>query len=130
MAIRRSKGDRGMPLDGATFSLSGHTPAPPHSAAYRLANWPSGQPINKTTPTPATTPATATATSSDGRYAINENTGQITVKAALNFEAALPSKVYTVIARDNAGAVGFNQVQSAVTIGITDVKEANAIPAT
>jgi Ca2+-binding RTX toxin-like protein len=62
--------------------------------------------------------------SSDGRYAIGESTGQITVNAALNFEEALPSKAYTVIARDNAGNAGFNQVQSAVTIGINDVNEA------
>ncbi|MBJ7388704.1 MAG: cadherin domain-containing protein, partial [Sphingomonadaceae bacterium] len=67
---------------------------------------------------------TVSATSNDGRYAINATTGQITVNAALNFEAGQPSKAYTVIARDNAGAVGFNQVQSAVTIGIADVNEA------
>jgi Ca2+-binding RTX toxin-like protein len=66
----------------------------------------------------------ATATSSDGRYAVNATTGQITVSGALNFEAASPSKVYTVIARDNAGNIGFNQVQSSVTIDITDVNEA------
>ncbi|WP_296201287.1 cadherin domain-containing protein [Sphingorhabdus sp.] len=73
---------------------------------------------------------TVSATSNDGRYAINATTGQITVNAALNFEAGQPSKAYTVIARDNAGNAGFNQVQSAVTIGITDVNEANALPAT
>lgn len=52
MAIPRNKGDRGMPLDGATFSLSGHTPAPPHAVASRLANWPYGQPINDAYPHP------------------------------------------------------------------------------
>ena len=67
---------------------------------------------------------TVSATSNDGRYAINATTGQITVNAALNFEAGQPSKAYTVIARDNAGAVGFNQAQSAVTIGIKDINEA------
>jgi len=70
-----------------------------------------------------------TSVSSDGRYKISETTGQITTNAALNFEAGQTSKAYTVIARDNAGAAGFNQVQSAVTIGIKDVNEANAIPA-
>ncbi|WOF43891.1 cadherin domain-containing protein [Sphingopyxis indica] len=67
---------------------------------------------------------TASATSSDGRYAINATTGQITVAAALNFEAGTPTKTYQVIARDNAGAAGYKQAQSAVTIGINDLNEA------
>lgn len=71
----------------------------------------------------------ASGTSSDGRYAINATTGQITAAAALNFEAASPSKVYQVIARDNAGTAPYNQVQTSVTIGIQDVNEANSIPA-
>jgi Ca2+-binding RTX toxin-like protein len=73
---------------------------------------------------------TTGATSSDGRYAINATTGQITVAAALNFEAGTPSKVYQVIARDNAGVAPYNQAQSAVTIGINDLNEANSVPAT
>nr|WP_280529685.1 cadherin domain-containing protein [Novosphingobium aerophilum] len=72
----------------------------------------------------------ASATSADGRYAINAVTGQITTAAALNFEAGTPSQVYTVIARDNAGNAGYLQAQSAVTIGIRDVNEANSLPAT
>lgn len=72
---------------------------------------------------------TATATSSDGRYAINASTGQITVNSALNFEAGTPSVSYQVIARDNAGGAGFNQVQTAVTIAVQDLNEANSIPA-
>jgi len=72
----------------------------------------------------------ASATSSDGRYAIDQLTGQITVNSALNFEAGSTSATYQVIARDNAGATGFNQAQSAVTIGIRDVNEANSLPAT
>ena len=72
---------------------------------------------------------TTSATSSDGRYAINAVTGEIIVNTALNFEAGTPSKTYQVVARDNAGAAGYNQVQSAVTIGIADVNEANSLPA-
>jgi Ca2+-binding RTX toxin-like protein len=72
--------------------------------------------------------STTSATSSDGRYAINATTGQITRSGALNFEAGSPSVAYTVIARDNQGAAGYNQVQSSVTIGITDVNEANSVP--
>jgi Ca2+-binding RTX toxin-like protein len=74
--------------------------------------------------------ASASATSSDGRYAIDQLTGQITVNSALNFEAGSTSATYQVIARDNAGATGFNQAQSAVTVGIRDVNEANSLPAT
>lgn len=66
----------------------------------------------------------ASATSNDGRYVIDELTGAITVSAVLNFEDSNPSKTYQVIARDNAGNAGYNQVQSAVTIGINDVNEA------
>lgn len=73
---------------------------------------------------------TASATSNDGRYAINATTGQITVNTALNFEGPQPSKIYSVIARDNAGGAGYNQVQSSVTIGISDANEANSLPAT
>ncbi|MEA3030191.1 MAG: hypothetical protein QOG13_1516 [Sphingomonadales bacterium] len=71
----------------------------------------------------------ASATSSDGRYAINLTTGAITTAAALNFEAGSSSVAYTVVARDNAGAAGYNQVSSTVTIGIGDLNEANSIPA-
>jgi Ca2+-binding RTX toxin-like protein len=73
---------------------------------------------------------TASGTSSDGRYAINASTGQITTNAALNFEVGTPSVTYTVIARDNQGSAGYNQVQSSVTIGITNVNEANSLPST
>ncbi|GAO52969.1 alkaline phosphatase [Novosphingobium sp. MD-1] len=72
----------------------------------------------------------ATETSSDGRYAINATTGQITTNATLNFESGSPSKIYEVIARDNAGATPYNQAQSAVTIGILDLNEANSLPTT
>ena len=66
----------------------------------------------------------ASATSSDGRYRIDALTGQITVNAALNFEAASPTRIYQVVARDNAGNAPFNQAQSAVTIAIGDINEA------
>jgi Ca2+-binding RTX toxin-like protein len=71
----------------------------------------------------------ASATSSDGRYAINATTGAITTAAALNFEAGSSSVAYTVVARDNAGAAGYIQASSTVTIGIGDLNEANSIPA-
>lgn len=73
--------------------------------------------------------STASGTSSDGRYAINATTGQITTNAALNYEAGNTSVAYTVIARDNAGAAGYNQSSSTVTIGIADLNEANSLPA-
>ncbi|WP_459789796.1 cadherin domain-containing protein [Alteriqipengyuania sp. 357] len=72
---------------------------------------------------------TASASSSDGRYQIDAITGRITTKAALNFEAGTTSVGYTVIARDNAGAAGYTQTQSTVTIGINNLNEQNALPA-
>lgn len=71
----------------------------------------------------------ASATSGDGRYAINATSGAITTNAVLDFEAANPSATYTVIARDNAGGTGFKQAQTSVTIGITNLNEANSIAA-
>jgi hypothetical protein len=71
----------------------------------------------------------ATATSSDGRYTINPTTGQITTAAALNYEAANPSKTYTIAARDNGGAAGYTQSTAAVTIGIANLNEQNALAA-
>ena len=72
---------------------------------------------------------TASATSADGRYAINAISGAIVTNAALDFEAATPTATYTVIARDNAGNAGFMQAQTSVTIGIGNANEANALPA-
>jgi Ca2+-binding RTX toxin-like protein len=68
--------------------------------------------------------STASATSSDGRYAIDATSGAITAAASLNYEAATPGATYTVIARDNAGASPYNQASTSVTIGIVDVNEA------
>ncbi len=68
--------------------------------------------------------AAVSAISSDGRYRIDALTGQLTVNAALDFEAASPSRTYQVVARDNAGNAPFNQAQTAVTIAIGDVNEA------
>lgn len=68
--------------------------------------------------------ASASAISADGRYVIDVLTGQIRVNGALNFEAATPSQIYQVVARDNAGEPGYNQAQTAVTIGINDINEA------
>ncbi|WCM25838.1 cadherin domain-containing protein [Sphingomonas sp. QA11] len=74
--------------------------------------------------------STVSATSSDGRYAIDAMTGVIKTAAALNFEAGTTSVAYTVVARDNQGLAGYTQASSTVTIGVTDANEANAIPAT
>jgi Ca2+-binding RTX toxin-like protein len=68
--------------------------------------------------------------SSDGRYAINATSGVIITKGPLDFEAANPSVVYTVIARDNAGNAGYTQASSSLTIGVTNLNEANALPPT
>lgn len=66
----------------------------------------------------------ASTISSDGRYIIDAVSGQIQVNSALDFEAPSPSQTYQVVAQDNAGAPGYNQAQSAVTIAINDVNEA------
>ena len=72
----------------------------------------------------------AIATSTDGRFAINATTGVITTTAAgLNYEA-FTGATYNVVARDMAGGSGYNQVQTAVTIGVNNLNEANAIAAT
>jgi Ca2+-binding RTX toxin-like protein len=69
------------------------------------------------------------ATTPDGLYAINGMTGAITVAGALNHETMGTAKSYTVVARDNAGASPFNEARGTVTIGVEDVNEANALPA-
>ena len=73
--------------------------------------------------------SSASASSSDGRYQIDAVSGRITTKSALNFEGGSTSAAYTVIARDNAGASGYKQTQSSVTIGINNVNEQNTLPA-
>lgn len=72
--------------------------------------------------------STASGTSSDGRYTIDATTGQIKTAAGLNFEAGSTSVAYTVIARDNAGAAGYNQTSTSVTIGINNLNEQNSLP--
>lgn len=72
--------------------------------------------------------STASGTSSDGRYTIDATTGQIRTAAGLNFEAGSISVAYTVIARDNAGAAGYNQTSSSVTIAINNLNEQNSLP--
>jgi Ca2+-binding RTX toxin-like protein len=73
--------------------------------------------------------STASAVSSDGRYTIDAVSGVIKTYAAIDFEAGPASVVHTVIARDNAGNAPFNQTSTAVTIGVTNLNEANALPA-
>ena len=67
--------------------------------------------------------------SADGRYRINELTGQITTAAALNFEAGSPSASYEVAVRDNAGEAGYTQATASFTIGIRDKNEQNSLGA-
>ncbi len=64
-----------------------------------------------------------TTTTSDGRYAINTLTGEITTAAVLDYEASVPTTSYTVAARDNQGNAGYNQVTTNVTIALQDVSD-------
>lgn len=70
---------------------------------------------------------TASAISADGRYAINATTGEIRTNASLDFDTGTPGANYTVIARDNAGADGYNQAATNVRIDIVDVNEAHSL---
>lgn len=70
---------------------------------------------------------TASAISADGRYAISATTGEIRTNAALDFDTGTPGANYTVIARDNAGADGYNQAETSVRIDIADVNEAHSL---
>ena len=72
----------------------------------------------------------ASGTTSDGRYAIDAQTGVITTAGPLSFEAANATASYTVIARDNAGAPGFNEDSRTVVIKIRDLNEANSLAPT
>nr|KIS32919.1 hypothetical protein TQ38_05310 [Novosphingobium sp. P6W] len=71
--------------------------------------------------------SSASGTSSDGRYTIDVTTGQIKTAAGLNFEAGSTSVAYTVIARDNAGAGGYNQTSTSVTINVNNLNEQNGL---
>ena len=66
-------------------------------------------------------------TSQDGRYIIDQLTGEIRVNGPIDFEAGPASATYKVLARDNRGEPGFNARTSFVTIGVTDVNEAPVI---
>ena len=70
---------------------------------------------------------TASATSGDGRYAINAISGEITTARVLDRESADASTSHIVIARDNRGAAGYTQAQSTVTVGVSNVNEAPVI---
>lgn len=67
------------------------------------------------------------ATSADSRYIIDASTGDITTNAALDFDAGNASVGYTVIARDNAGADGYNEASTTVHIDINDINEAHSL---
>ncbi|HEX8064325.1 MAG TPA: cadherin domain-containing protein, partial [Allosphingosinicella sp.] len=66
--------------------------------------------------------------SSDGRFTIDQVTGQIRTKVALDKET-IASFSYVVAARDNAGIGTYNQLTTTVSIAVTDVNEANSLPA-
>jgi len=72
--------------------------------------------------------STISGTSSDGRYSIDPNSGQMRVAFALNYEAGNQTGTYTVVARDNAGAAGYNQSATTVTLTVADVNEQNTLP--
>ncbi len=63
------------------------------------------------------------ATSSDGLFTIDAQTGQIRTAKPINYEAVPAIGSYSVVARDNAGAAGYNQAQTTVAIAIGDVNE-------
>jgi Ca2+-binding RTX toxin-like protein len=66
--------------------------------------------------------------SSDGRYRIDAESGEITVAGAVDHEAPAPISEHRVIARDDRGAAGGHVSGTTVTIAIADLNEANAIP--
>src|SRR3546814_11737433 len=66
-------------------------------------------------------------TTQDGRFTINQTTGQITTAAGIDWEATGSSRSYTVLVRDTTANP---RVASAnVTISINDVNEAPTITA-
>jgi Ca2+-binding RTX toxin-like protein len=65
-------------------------------------------------------------TSADGRYLIDEVSGAIRTAGALNYETMSSTVAYTIVARDNQGSGSFHQASTTVSIGVTDVNEANA----
>ncbi|HYG31148.1 MAG TPA: cadherin domain-containing protein [Allosphingosinicella sp.] len=69
----------------------------------------------------------ASATSWDGRYSIDAETGIIRNNFAFDREAGAATVVYRVLARDNGGAPGANESSTDVSITVGDVNEANAI---
>jgi Ca2+-binding RTX toxin-like protein len=71
----------------------------------------------------------AVSTSTDGRYAVDAVTGAITTATAINYETMTAPASYTIVARDNQGASGYNQASTAVTIGVANVNEAPNAPA-
>lgn len=64
----------------------------------------------------------------DNRYKIDNLTGNVTINAALNYEAGNIDRTYKVIARDNNGGSGYNQAVTDLRIKVTDVNEANNLP--
>jgi Ca2+-binding RTX toxin-like protein len=67
--------------------------------------------------------------SSYGRYRIDALTGEITLAVTVDHEAPAPISQHQVIARDDRGAAGGHESRTSVTIAITDINEANSIPA-
>ncbi len=71
--------------------------------------------------------ATASATSSDGRYTIDAVSGAIKTATLLDRETMSAPVTYSVIARDNQGTG--NQASTSVTVGVNNVNETPNAPA-
>jgi len=73
--------------------------------------------------------AQVSSVSSDGRYAIDENSGEVRTLVVADRETLAQSS-YTVVARDNDGQAGFNQAVGTLTVTVNDRNEANALSLT
>lgn len=70
----------------------------------------------------------ASAISSDGRFAIDAETGAITATSSYDFESDVQLADYTVVARDNGAAGVFFSAYQTVSIALTNVNETPEVP--
>jgi Ca2+-binding RTX toxin-like protein len=70
----------------------------------------------------------ASATSTDGRFAIDALTGAITATASYDYESDVREASYVVVARDNGGTAPFFSAFQTVAISITNVNETPEVP--
>jgi Ca2+-binding RTX toxin-like protein len=66
----------------------------------------------------------ASSASVDNRFVIDATTGTVRTNAALDYETMAGAASYTIVARDNLGAAGFNQAATTLTINVNNVNEA------